>query len=122
MLSTSSAKIDASFACFEEYADPSPLMKGFEGLAEKLTPSKFLHHIRMGARDKLQRIVLPESGDSRILMAAMTAQQKGYAQVILLGTRNQILQVSCNHTYMCIGMSGHVIEDSIEVFARLQSL
>jgi hypothetical protein len=106
VLSTSSAKIDASFACFEEYADPIPLMSGFEGLAQKLTPSKFLHRIRMGARGNLQRIVLPESADPRILMAAMTAQQKGYAHVVLLGSRNQILQVSCSGAHVHAGVSG----------------
>lgn len=101
VLSTSVAKIEASLSLFDNYAKTEPLMAGLEGSSGKLTPSKFLHRIHEGARNNVQRIVLPEASDHRILMAAAAAQQKGYAQMILLGAASEIEQVGTGHLTQC---------------------
>lgn len=93
LLPTSHAKIEAALSAFDEYADPEPLVESFAGIEHKLTPSKFLHWMRQAARDNRQRIVLPEATDHRVIMAAAQAQRKGFAQVVLLGREDQIMQV-----------------------------
>ena len=96
VLPTSTAKIDASIDAFEEHADVELLMRGFDTLEHKLTPSKFLHWMRQQAKAKRQRIVLPEALDHRVLAAAASAQAKGYADIILLGKEEDVQQVRVN--------------------------
>ena len=99
LLPSSQAKIEAAFSAFDEFADPAPLVQSFAGIEHKLTPSKFLHWMRQTARDKRQRIVLPEATDHRVIMAAAQAQRKGFAQIILLGNEDQVLQVRSDTTW-----------------------
>lgn len=93
ILPTSAPKIESALALFDEYARPEPLMKRFDMLEQKLTPSRFLHWMRQEAKANQQRIVLPEASDHRILAAASSAQQKGFAQVVLLGRDAEVRQV-----------------------------
>ncbi len=50
----------------------------------------FIDEIRSRAREKVKKIVLPESSDSRILSAAAKLFQEGIAEVVLIGNEEQI--------------------------------
>jgi Phosphate acetyl/butaryl transferase len=93
ILPSSSIKIEASINAFDDHAITEPLMAGFDSLEHKLTPSRFLHWMRQEAKAHRQRIVLPESSDHRILAAANNAQQKEYADIVLLGNDAEVRQV-----------------------------
>lgn len=92
ILPTSLAKIDIAQAAFEEYVDIPVLERGLGSYVDRLTPTKFLHGIRAKCKADPQRIVLPESSDHRILVAAATAASKGLARVTLLGDEATVLQ------------------------------
>ena len=95
VLPSSHAKIEAAFSAFDEYLEPSALMAGFEQVAVKLTPARFVHALRQRCAANPQRIVLPEANDHRVLAAAAAAAAKGLADVILLGSEEIVRQVCC---------------------------
>ena len=55
------------------------------------TQAKFEYDIAQQARSNVKTIVLPESGDPRILHAASICQQRGLARLILLGDEKEVL-------------------------------
>ncbi len=57
---------------------------------EIVTPTMFLHRIFAKASADLRRIVLPESGDDRVLYAAERVQERKIAQVVLLGAEESV--------------------------------
>ena len=73
--------------------DTDVLSEGLVAFKERQTPSKFLFSIREKCMATPQRIVLPESTDHRILTAASVVQQKGLAQITLLGQEGAVLKV-----------------------------
>ena len=50
----------------------------------------FIEGIKEKAKSNVKRIVLPEATDSRVLKAATIARDQGYANVVLIGSREQI--------------------------------
>ncbi len=50
----------------------------------------FMQHINEKARQTKKKIVLPESGDSRILEAASRVTREGVASIILIGKEDQV--------------------------------
>ncbi len=50
----------------------------------------FIDEIKKRAREKVKKIVLPESNDLRILNAAARLSQEGIAEVVLIGNEEQI--------------------------------
>ena len=53
----------------------------------------FIDGIKEKARGDIKRIVLPEATDSRVLKAATIAKAEGYADVVLIGSRDEIQNV-----------------------------
>jgi len=86
-------KVALALGHFSRYVNTDSLI---ETLAKPhhdiMTPTMFLYRIFAKARAKRKRIVLPESSDERILKAAEIAQWHGVADIILLGSVDEIQQ------------------------------
>lgn len=87
---------------------------------EILTPLKFESKLYAKARANIKTVVLPESGDERILRAAAIIKQSGAANLILLGRQDEAQK---NANKLGLDLSGVKILDpqtdaSLEKFAR----
>ncbi|MGQ7247959.1 phosphate acetyltransferase [Halomonas sp. V046] len=60
----------------------------------RLSPAAFRHQLVTMAQRRRQRIVLPEGDEPRTLEAAILCQRRGIADCVLLGRRQQILEVA----------------------------
>ncbi len=54
----------------------------------------FIESIKQRAKQEIKTIILPESEDKRVLEAASKVVKEGFANIILLGDKNQILSDS----------------------------
>ena len=54
----------------------------------------FIEEIKQKARNKIKTIVLPETNDMRVLEAANTVLKEGFANIILIGNENEILNLA----------------------------
>ena len=88
-----SRKVILAKALFDAAVDKARLRSLFQNQrSDILTPMMFQYRIMEQARKKLQRIVLPESHDNRILHAAEILLKRRIAKIILLGQKESILQ------------------------------
>ena len=58
----------------------------------------FLEEIKQRAKTQIKTIVLPEATDIRILKAAETVKQEGYAKTILIGDEEQVRKIAKQNT------------------------
>ncbi len=75
--------------------------------SRRVTPSLFIYHLMKKAKKANRRIILPESGDLRILQAAMSCTEQGLARCILMGKSTEIHQMAKAH--------GITLSDQIEI-------
>lgn len=54
----------------------------------------FIEDIKQRAREDIKTIVLPESNDIRVLKGASQVLQEGYADIILIGNKEEILSLA----------------------------
>src|SRR5690606_26956494 len=60
----------------------------------RLSPAAFRYQLTRRARDANKTIVLPEGNEPRTVMAAAMCEERGIAHCILLGNRDDILNVA----------------------------
>ena len=58
----------------------------------------FIEKIKQRAKTQIKTIVLPEATDIRILKAAETVKQEGYAKTILIGDEEQVRKIAKHNT------------------------
>ena len=54
----------------------------------------FIDGIKERARKDIKKIVLPEASDIRVITAAATVLNEGYAEVVLVGNEENILKMA----------------------------
>ena len=85
------ARRQLALATFEQHVDVNGLLDHPSvRSAEVITPLIFEHQLLEQARRSKQRIVLPEGDDDRIVEAAAIVQERGIADVVLLGDESSI--------------------------------
>ncbi|SFV53859.1 Phosphate acetyltransferase [hydrothermal vent metagenome] len=88
-------KITLAKGIFDEHIDKEAIAKRFrESKSDILTPMMFEYRIFDKARSNRQKIVLPESGDDRILRATEILLRRGIVDVVLLGDSEKIYHQS----------------------------
>ncbi|KAL3156629.1 hypothetical protein ABBQ38_000914 [Trebouxia sp. C0009 RCD-2024] len=93
MLPSSNLKIDHAKEAFAKYVDVNSMAERLAApKATRLTPKAFMHSITQKCQANPQHIVLPESGDKRVLTAATEIVRKGLASVTLLGDPEAVAQ------------------------------
>ena len=89
--SKSTRKIALAKGIFEAHVDKEQILQGLQESHTKImTPMMFTYTLFERARQKRQRIVLPESSDERILRAAEILLRRDVVDIILLGNREEI--------------------------------
>ena len=58
----------------------------------------FIEKIKQRSKNQIKTIVLPEAADIRILKAAETVKQEGYAKTILIGDEEQVRKIAKQNT------------------------
>jgi phosphate acetyltransferase len=87
----SRVKIETALRMFSESMDTDRFLEVIDVAdSEAVTPLMFGHRLLERARSSRQRIVLPESEDTRVLQAAASLLRLGVADLILLGDENQV--------------------------------
>ncbi|MFY0990030.1 phosphate acetyltransferase [Halomonas sp. C05BenzN] len=66
------------------------------GYTRRLSPSAFRHQLVKLAQQASRRIVLPEGDEPRTVEAAAICQRRGIARCVLLGKREEIVEVARN--------------------------
>ncbi|MFV0405290.1 MAG: phosphate acetyltransferase [Propioniciclava sp.] len=85
-ISNSPRKVELGQRLAREHIDTAALLEAMAlAPAPIRTPLMFEYQLTESARKDLRRIVLPESGDERILEAASIVLQRGTANITLLG-------------------------------------
>ncbi len=113
-------KITLAKGIFDAAVDKKAIEKRFEdSSSEIVTPMMFTYRLFEQARSKRQKIVLPESGDERILRATEILLRRDIVDIILLGKPEEIEHQSA---ILGLDISGVIIinpEDStlMESFA-----
>jgi len=84
-------KLALAKGIFEANVNRDSILHGLqETPTHIMTPSMFTYTLFERARQKRQRIVLPESSDERILRAAEILLRRDVAEIILLGNKKEI--------------------------------
>lgn len=92
-------KIGLSIHAFEQYVDLAHLETQISlEQAQELTPRMFTYNLVQQAKANPQHIVLPESGDPRILRAAAVLRAQHIVHLTLLGKQDKIEQRLKQHT------------------------
>lgn len=87
----SERKIALGMGLFFDHVDTSAILEKLDAPIEHtMTPAMFRRMLFEKARSKRKTIVLPESGDERILRAAEIVLHRGVADIILLGRLDEI--------------------------------
>lgn len=90
-MTSSPRKLEVGRRLFDEYVDANALLDAMEVSATNIrTPLMFEYQLTEMARRDKRRIVLPESGDERILEAASIVLRRGTASIVLLGDATDI--------------------------------
>ena len=90
-MTSSPRKIEVARALFAKHVDEAALLKAIDVTASNIrTPLMFEYQLMQAARADRRTIVLPESGDDRILEAASIVLQRKVAKVVLLGEAAEI--------------------------------
>jgi phosphate acetyltransferase len=88
-------RIDLIRAHITDHIDIQALLSAINAPhAVRLSPAAFRFQLVERSRANVKRIVLPEGEEPRTIQAAVTCQQRGIAQCILLGKKDAILQVA----------------------------
>ena len=88
---TSRNKIETARRLFSEQVDQDALLRAIDVSASEVrTPLMFEFQLMERARSDRRHIVLPESGDDRILTAADILLRRGVADLTLLGDENKV--------------------------------
>ncbi len=88
-------RIDLIRAHITDHIDIQALLSAINAPhAVRLSPAAFRFQLVERSRANIKRIVLPEGEEPRTIQAAVTCQQRGIAQCILLGKKDAILQVA----------------------------
>ena len=91
MMTSSDRKTELGRRLFSEFVDAAALLGAVHvDRAEIRTPVMFEYQLNEMARRDKRRIVLPESGDDRILEAASIVLRRGTADIILLGDPTEV--------------------------------
>ncbi len=91
MMTSSDRKTELGRRLFSEFVDAGALLGAMHvDRAEIRTPVMFEYQLNEMARRDKRRIVLPESGDDRILEAASIVLRRGTADIILLGDPTEV--------------------------------
>eukprot|EP00891_Asterochloris_glomerata_P000462 jgi/Astpho2/462/Aster-03507 len=91
LLPTSSAKISHVKASLPSHINFEPMAAQIMAPKErKMTPKMFAYQLTQRCLQNPQHIVLPESGDKRVLIAAAEVVRKGLAKITLLGNPETI--------------------------------
>lgn len=86
ILPADTAKIEIGITTFERYVDVNQLEQKIVAFhSDAMTPHMFQYNLVKKARRRRMRIVLPESGDDRILTAASRLSQQEVVDILLLG-------------------------------------
>lgn len=92
------ARRQLALATFEQHVDVNALLDHpAVQTADVITPLIFEHQLLEHARRRKMRIVLPEGHDDRIVEAAAIVQQRGIADVVLLGDEAAIRARASEH-------------------------
>jgi len=84
-------KIEVARRLFSEAVDQAALLRAIDVSASEVrTPLMFEHQLMERARTDRKHIVLPESGDDRILTAADILLRRGVAELTLLGDETTV--------------------------------
>ncbi|MDO5533458.1 MAG: phosphate acetyltransferase [Propionibacteriaceae bacterium] len=90
-MTSSDRKIELGRRLFSEHVDAASLLSAMHvNRTEIRTPVMFEYQLNEMARRGKRRIVLPESGDDRILEAASIVLRRGTADIILLGNPTEV--------------------------------
>lgn len=90
-------KVLSAMGLFETCVDSHELQdKLVSTKSRRITPFMFEHTLLHKARERKQRIVLPEGGEERILRAADILRRRDVVELILLGNEDEIRQVASN--------------------------
>ena len=90
-MTSSARKIELARALFARHVDEAALLKAIDVTRSNIrTPLMFEYQLMHAARADRRKIVLPESGDDRILEAASIVLQRKVAKLILLGESAEI--------------------------------
>ena len=90
-MTSSDRKTELGRRLFSEHVDEAALMQAMHvDRAAIRTPVMFEYQLNEMARRDKRRIVLPESGDDRILEAASIVLRRGTAHVVLLGDPTEV--------------------------------
>jgi phosphate acetyltransferase len=92
---TNHRKIALAIGTFNKYVNSDILESLIDtDCSDILTPLMFKYRLFQKARENIKTIVLPESGDERILRASEIIIRSRVAKIILLGDKNQIIKHS----------------------------
>lgn len=92
-MTSSPRKVEAARRLFSEYVDVPALLQALQvHRSEVVTPLMFEHQLQDLARSDRRTIVMPESGDDRILTSADILLQRGVANIVLLGDAQVVKQ------------------------------
>jgi phosphate acetyltransferase len=87
----SKRKIAAALGIFDSHVDlPAVLERIAVSRSSRVTPLMFEYDLIMRAKERQQRIVLPEGTEERILKAAEILLLRGVVEVILLGVEKEV--------------------------------
>jgi len=92
-------KIDRAKLLFSEFCFPDAIHDciGIGNESLPLTPKMFQHYFFQRAKEAGRTIVLPEGYEPRVLQAADAALEKGIANIVLLGNKEQICSVATQY-------------------------
>ncbi len=90
-MTSSPRKVEIGRRVFSEHVDARRILDAIDVAPSKIrTPLMFEYQLNEMARSNKRRIVLPESGDDRILEAASIVLRRGTAEITLLGNPTEV--------------------------------
>lgn len=121
-------KIALAMGLFSNHVDVSKILKyiDIEHTSSSMTPIMFEYNLFEMARKSKKCIVLPESGDDRILRAAEMLLRRNVVDIILLGNKNKIdskastLGIDISMATIVDPTSSEFLDDYIKTFYELR--
>ena len=127
-MTSSDRKTELGRRLFSEHVDEAALLQAMHvDRAAIRTPVMFEYQLNEMARKAKRRIVLPESGDDRILEAASIVLRRGTADIILLGDPTDVKARALASGYSLEGaeivdmQTPDLVQRFSEEYARLRS-
>ena len=69
----------------------------------------FIEEIKQRARKELKTIILPESTDTRVLKATEIVLKEGFAKIVLIGDKEEIIKISNQKQKQNRSKSNHLL-------------